>query len=101
MPIDLAVNASSAIPHGDIAAVRLIAALDGRPLFCSCERRGAERAVHWRMSGPRSAVHDHPLGFRDEGWVLGKAIDSVEADPVYRAAVLAAAEWARFAEEAR
>jgi glucose-6-phosphate dehydrogenase assembly protein OpcA len=99
MPIDLAVHgATTALPAGEIAAIRLTAALDNRPLFCACERKGAERAVRWTLTGPRSAVHDHPLGHRDEGWVLGKAIDGVEGDFVYRTAVLAAAEWAHFSE---
>ena len=97
MPVDLVVRgaAGAGLPPGEIAAVRLITSVDQRPLFCACERRGPERVVRWSMSGPRSAAHEHPLGFRDEGWVLGKAIDSVEGDRVYRAAVLAAADWAR------
>ncbi len=47
---------------------------------------------------PAHATHEHPLGFRDEGWVLCKAIDATEGDRVYRAAVIAAAEWAKLAE---
>jgi glucose-6-phosphate dehydrogenase assembly protein OpcA len=99
MPIDVAVRgATTGLPAGEIAAIRFVAALDERPLFCACERKGTDRVVHWTLSGPRSATHEHPLGHRDEGWVLGKAIDGVEGDFVYRAAVLAAAEWARFTE---
>jgi glucose-6-phosphate dehydrogenase assembly protein OpcA len=101
MPVELAVRgATTGLPAGEIAAVRLVSALDGRPLFCAAERRGVARVVCWSLSGPRAARHEHPLGFRDEGWVLGKAIDSVEADRVYRAAVLAAAEWSKLREEA-
>jgi glucose-6-phosphate dehydrogenase assembly protein OpcA len=104
LPVDIVVReapASRDLPAGEIAAIRMVAALEGRPLFCACERTASERAVCWTLSGPRTAEHRHPLGFRDEGWVLGKAIDSVEADHVYRDAVLAAAEWARFAEVSR
>ncbi len=98
-PVELIVRgASTGLPAGELAAVRLVSALDGRPLFCAAERRGVERVVCWSVSGPRAARHEHPLGFRDEGWVLGKAIDSVEADRVYRASVLAAAEWSKLWE---
>jgi hypothetical protein len=45
------------------------------------------------MRGARSASHEHRLGFRDESWVLVKAIDGVASDQVYREAVLAATEW--------
>jgi hypothetical protein len=45
------------------------------------------------MRGARSASHEHRLGFRDESWVLVKAIDGVASDRVYREAVLAATEW--------
>ena len=57
--------------------------------------------MRWSLAGPRSAAHEHPLGFRDEGWVLTKALDSMEGDRVYRDAVLAAAEWAKRVEEAK
>jgi glucose-6-phosphate dehydrogenase assembly protein OpcA len=95
MPVEIVVRPPSVngIVAGEIAAVRLTTAIDGRPLFCDVSRREGERVVCWRMSGPRHARHEHPLGFRDEGWVLLKAIDSPEADGVYRDAVLAAAEW--------
>jgi glucose-6-phosphate dehydrogenase assembly protein OpcA len=104
MPIEILVRApesGAGLGTGEMASIRLIAAIDGRPLFCACERKAGERVVRWSLSGPRSSRHEHPLGFRDEGWVLGKAIDSVEADRVYRATVIAAAEWARLAEGAR
>jgi hypothetical protein len=108
LPVDVSVHGPSAaldphglLPTGEIAAVRIVSALENRPLFCTCERRATERIVRWSIEGPRSSAHEHALGFRDEGWVLGKAIDSVEGDRVYREAVLAAAEWARLAEEAK
>lgn len=78
---------------GEIAGVRIAAMLGGEPLDLVCERAGGERAVRWSMSGARTAHHEHPLGFRDEGWVLLKAIDSTESDGAYREAVLAAADW--------
>jgi len=95
MPVEIVVRppSVSGLIAGEIAAVRLTTAVDGRPLFCDVARRDGERVVRWRMSGPRAARHEHPLGFRDEGWVLLKAIDSPEGDRVYRDAVLAAAEW--------
>ncbi len=89
------------VPPGEITAVRITTAIDNRPLFCACERKPGERAVSWTLTGPRSVAHTHPLGFRDEGWVLGKAIDSTEGDAVYRAAVLAAAEYVRHLEAFR
>ncbi len=89
------------VPPGEITAVRIISAIDNRPLFCACERKPGEHTVTWTLSGPRSAVHQHPIGYRDEGWVLGKALDSTEGDRVYRAAVLAAAEYVRHLEASR
>ncbi len=86
---------------GEIAAIRLVTSLDGRPLTCACERKANERVARWSLSGARSIVHEHALGFRDESWVLGKAIDATEGDRVYRDALMAAGEWARLAEQAR
>jgi glucose-6-phosphate dehydrogenase assembly protein OpcA len=102
MPVEISVRQATTpgLGHGEIAAVRLVAAIDGRPLFCAVERGGAERIAHYRMSGPRTSSHDIPLGYRDEGWVLGKAIDGVEGDRVYRDAVNAAATWARLVDGA-
>ena len=42
----------------------------------------------------------HPVGYKDEAWVLVKALDSTEGDRVYREAVLAAADWVRTRESA-
>jgi glucose-6-phosphate dehydrogenase assembly protein OpcA len=96
MPVDIVVRSPSSIelPPGEIAGVRITTAIDNRPLFCEVARLDDDRIVRWSLSGPRAARHDHPLGFRDENWVLLKAIDAAEADHVYREAVLAAAEWA-------
>ncbi|APR79653.1 OpcA, an allosteric effector of glucose-6-phosphate dehydrogenase, cyanobacterial [Minicystis rosea] len=100
MPIEIVVRA----PHGkdlhagELSAVHITTAIDNRPLFCEVGRDDGGRCVSWTMSGPRAAHHKHPLGFRDEGWVLLKAIDATEGDGVYRAAVMAAAEWAKDAE---
>lgn len=95
VPVEILVSAPAAreVPAGELAAVRITAAIDGRPLFCEVSRKDGERVVRWSMSGTRPSRHEHPLGFRDEGWVLRKAIDSAEADRVYRASVLAAAAW--------
>jgi glucose-6-phosphate dehydrogenase assembly protein OpcA len=103
MPIEIVVRAPEhgGLQPGEIAAVRLTTAVDNRPLFCAVERKDGERVVRWSMRGPRSAAHEHPLGFRDEGWLLRKAIDSTEADDVYRASVIAAAEWAKLHEGAK
>ncbi len=91
-------------PEGDLApgeidAIRIVAAIDGRPLFCACERKPGERTVRWSLGGARSSRREHPLGFRDEGWVLRKAIDATEADAVYREAAIAGAAWASKAGE--
>jgi glucose-6-phosphate dehydrogenase assembly protein OpcA len=98
MPIEIVVRSAGNLPTGEIAAVRVVTAIDGRPLFCAVEREGADRVVRYRMSGPRTSAHDIPLGYRDEGWVLGKAIDGVEGDRVYRESVLAAAAWAKLVD---
>jgi hypothetical protein len=107
-PVDIAVHAPGPeldphglLPAGEIAAIRMVSALDGRPLFCACERKATERVVRWSLTGPRTIIHEHALGFRDESWVLTKALDSMEGDAIYRDAVLAAAEWAKMVEEAK
>lgn len=95
MPVEVKVSLPTVrdVPVGELSAVRLVAAIDGRPLFCGLERKEGERGVRWWMSGPRSSRHEHPIGFRDEGWVLRKAIDAAEGDRVYREAAVSAAEW--------
>lgn len=102
MPVEVKVAppAIEGVAPGELTAVRLVAAIDGRPLFCAVEREKAEtRCMAWRMSGPRSSQHSLSLGFREECWVLRKAIDSSEGDKVYREAALAGAEWASYARE--
>jgi glucose-6-phosphate dehydrogenase assembly protein OpcA len=96
MPVEVIVRPSTIAdaPPGELTAVRIISAIDGRPLFCGIERLDASRCVRWWMSGPRSSRHTLSLGFRDEGWVLRKAIDASEGDAVYREAVAAGAQWA-------
>jgi glucose-6-phosphate dehydrogenase assembly protein OpcA len=91
-PVAIAVRDADQ-PPGEIGAVRLVSAIDARPLFCEVARARGQRCVRWSMRGPRAAEHQHPLGHRDEGWVLLKAIDSPEADRVYRESILAAADW--------
>ncbi len=78
---------------GEIASVRVEAALAGEPLGLAVERCEGERMVRWSMRGARTVEREHPLGFRDETWVLLKAIDALEGDAVYRASIEAAAAW--------
>ncbi|WP_437825246.1 glucose-6-phosphate dehydrogenase assembly protein OpcA [Sorangium sp. So ce1153] len=74
--------------------VRLWTSLRGEPLTLGCVRLDkAPATVRWTMEGARSAEHLHPLGYRDETWVLTKTIDSLEGDRLLRDAVLAAADW--------
>lgn len=82
------------LPGGALTAVRIDAELGGAPLRLACERAASSPgALSWSMQGARSASHEHALGFRDEGWVLVKALDDARADRVYREAVLAADAW--------
>lgn len=78
---------------GTLTSIRIWTDLDGEALELGCERTDAPGIVRWSMKGARNVTHDHPLGFRDETWVLVKAIDSREGDKIYREAALAAAEW--------
>lgn len=102
VPVEIVVTdaRSRELPAGELGSVRITAAIDGRPLFCEVSRKAGERVVRWSMSGTRASRHEHPLGFRDEGWVLRKAIDSAEADAVYRASALAGAAWDALCREA-
>lgn len=75
-------------------SIHLEAELGGAPLALGCARiPEAPGTVRWTMAGARSAEHVHPLGRRDETWVLAKAIDAVEGDRVLREAAFAAAAW--------
>lgn len=77
-----------------IEAVHLWTELGGAPLALTCARTPeAPDAVVWTMAGARSTAHVHPLGRRDETWVLSKAIDASEGDRATREASLAAAAW--------
>ncbi|XXX71698.1 glucose-6-phosphate dehydrogenase assembly protein OpcA [Sorangium sp. So ce134] len=77
-----------------IDGVRLFTSLRGEPLALGCVRLDkAPATARWTMEGARSAEHLHPLGYRDETWVLTKTIDSLEGDRLLREAVLAAAAW--------
>ncbi|WP_437719789.1 glucose-6-phosphate dehydrogenase assembly protein OpcA [Sorangium sp. So ce861] len=77
-----------------IDGVRLFTSLRGEPLALGCVRLDkAPATARWTVEGARSADHLHPLGYRDETWVLTKTIDSLEGDRLLREAVLAAAAW--------
>ena len=114
-PVELAVVEGH--PGGDpegrrrIDAVRITAELRGEPLALSCVRiedpvslrhpppaapAGAPlvgNTVAWSVEGAVSLSHIQPLGYRDETWVLTKAIDATDGDKVLREASLAAAAW--------
>jgi glucose-6-phosphate dehydrogenase assembly protein OpcA len=81
----------SGLGPGEIASVRILTELSGRPLELATERNPSARSVRWSVSGARTDVHEHALSQRDENWVLSKAIDATEGDAVYRDAVRAAA----------
>jgi glucose-6-phosphate dehydrogenase assembly protein OpcA len=91
--ITLADDPRTDVEPGALTAVRISAEVGRERLECECVRTDTPGVVRWSMRGARSAVHEHRLGFRDEGWVLIKAIDAMTADRVYRDAVLAATEW--------
>ncbi len=78
---------------GELTGIELSTKLGDKDLELSVVRKDGERCVVWSRSGARTDRHEHALGFRDEGWVLQKCVDSTESDAVYRAAALAAAEW--------
>lgn len=91
--IALAEDPRTDVGPGALTGVRIGAELRGAGLELECARTEAPGVVRWSMSGARSAVHEHRLGFRDETWVLVKAIDGAMSDRAYREAVLAATEW--------
>jgi glucose-6-phosphate dehydrogenase assembly protein OpcA len=78
---------------GELTSLRIETALGTDALELGWLRAEAASVVRWTMSGARTASHEHPIGFKDEAWVLVKALDSTEGDAVYRQAVLAAVEW--------
>jgi glucose-6-phosphate dehydrogenase assembly protein OpcA len=91
--IALRADARTDLGEGEITSIRLDSRIQGRELVCTCARTEAPRMVRWTLEGARSAAYDHPLGFRDENWVLIKAIDGAVGDDVYRATALAAAAY--------
>jgi glucose-6-phosphate dehydrogenase assembly protein OpcA len=93
--IELAVveEPRSGLEPGQVVAIRLGADVAGGRVDLAVERTEVIRTVRWSMRGAKSAEHMHPLGFRDETWVAGKALDDRACDAVYRATVVAAAEW--------
>jgi glucose-6-phosphate dehydrogenase assembly protein OpcA len=91
--IALADEQRADVPPGVLTSVRMTAELDGAPIELCCARTDAPGIVRWSMEGARTLAHEHPLGFRDETWVLIKTIDAREGDQVFRQAALAAADW--------
>lgn len=86
--LSLSEDARPGLGAGELLAVRFTME-DLEPV--SLERsRENPRVLSWRRGEEH---HDHPLGFRDETWVLVKALDDKRSDRVYRDAVLAAAAW--------
>jgi glucose-6-phosphate dehydrogenase assembly protein OpcA len=82
------------IGPGEITGVWIDATLGGEPLSLACARSGDNpRKVSWTRKGARTSSHEHALGFRDEPWVLVKAIDATKGDQVYRDALVIAADW--------
>jgi glucose-6-phosphate dehydrogenase assembly protein OpcA len=98
-PVEIALTDGA--PAGDpagrrrIDGVRLWTEHRGVPLALACVRldEAHGNTVRWTIAGPIIAEHVHPLGYRDEAWVLMKAIDATEGDRVLREASLAAAAW--------
>jgi glucose-6-phosphate dehydrogenase assembly protein OpcA len=78
---------------GQITGVWIETALGGEPLSLACARCKLAGTLHWTCEGALRSTHEMPLGYRDEDWVLVKAIDATEGDAVYRQAILAAADW--------
>lgn len=90
--IALFTDPRSDVGPGEVTAVPIRAELDGAPLDLACART-APRVVRWTQAGALRAEHEHPLGHRDETWVLVKAIDATECDAVYRETARAAASF--------
>jgi hypothetical protein len=94
-PVEIVLTdeARGGLGPGQIVAVRLSvdAGRGEEPKHFSMERTPSHaRVLSWIKDGER---HEHPLGFRDETWVLIKAIDDRGVDTVYREAVLAGSTW--------
>lgn len=95
LPIEIALvdDARQDIDPGVLSALKIEAELAGDRVVMECARTDAPGMVRWSISGARTVLHEHRLGYRDETWVLMKAIDATESDGIYRQAVLAATEW--------
>jgi glucose-6-phosphate dehydrogenase assembly protein OpcA len=78
---------------GELSSLQIRTTVDNHPLELCWTRAELPSVVRWTMAGARAASHEHRVGFKDEAWVLVKALDSTEGDRVYREAVLAAADW--------
>jgi glucose-6-phosphate dehydrogenase assembly protein OpcA len=91
--IRLADTARSDLGPGEITSIQITSEIDGVELVGRCERSGDPRVVAWSLDGARKTSHQHALGYRDETWVLLKAIDATEGDVVYKETVVKAAEW--------
>jgi glucose-6-phosphate dehydrogenase assembly protein OpcA len=91
--IALAESGRTDLGPGELTAVRLEATEGGAGLEACCERTADPSIVSWSLKGARSETHQHALGFRDETWVLVKAIDATDGDRVYKEAFAKAAEW--------
>jgi glucose-6-phosphate dehydrogenase assembly protein OpcA len=86
-------DARADVAPGALTAVALDTVVDGRRLSLRVERADDPSSVRWSTTGARVEAHEHRLGFRDEAWVLAKAIDPGAQDRVVRDALLAGAAW--------
>jgi glucose-6-phosphate dehydrogenase assembly protein OpcA len=93
--IDIALvdEARSDLGPGEITAIRFAVDAGSRHFDFAVARTEAVRTLCWSVKGAKNDQRQHPLGFRDETWVLIKTLDDRASDVVYRAAALAAAEW--------
>ncbi|MDI1484568.1 glucose-6-phosphate dehydrogenase assembly protein OpcA [Polyangium sp. y55x31] len=79
---------------GQITGVWIETALEGQPLSLACVRdQENPKQVAWTRRGARVTSHEHALGYRDEAWVLVKALDATEGDRVLRDAIILGAQW--------
>ncbi|MDI1451277.1 glucose-6-phosphate dehydrogenase assembly protein OpcA [Polyangium sp. 6x1] len=82
------------LPPGQLTGVWIESSLEGQPLSLACARdQENPRQVAWTRRGARVTSHEHALGYRDEAWVLVKALDATEGDRVLRDALVLAAQW--------
>lgn len=96
--IELAADERADVEPGLLTGSRLWVDGPSGKAELSCARTAWPSVVRWAVesaAGGKSVVHEHPLGRRDESWVLVKAIDSREGDAIYRQAVLAADGYAK------